>query len=107
MQSMIVIGDSNVCRLRIPNSDIKNLSKSGMSFNDVPKFISNVKTNETVRSVEVHLGTNDVKHVDKTVVVKRAKKTLFALKDKWLRAKIAYSSIIPRVGKSTVVKQFN
>ena len=66
-----------------------------------------MKTNETVRSVVVHLGTNDVKHVDKTVVVKRAKKTLFALKDKWLRAKIAYSSIIPRVDKSTVVKQFN
>ena len=108
MQSMIVIGDSNVCRLRIPNSDIKNLSKSGMSFNDVPKFISNVKTNETVRSVVVHLGTNDVKHVDKTVVVvKRAKNPLISLKDKWLGAKIAYSSIIPRVGKSTVVKQFN
>ena len=76
MQSMIVIGDSNVCRLRIPNSDIKNLSKSGMSFNDVPKFISNVKTNETVRSVVVHLGMNDIKHVDKTVVVKRAKNEL-------------------------------
>jgi len=78
-----------------------------MSFNDVPKFISNVKTNKTVSSVEVHLGTNDVKHVDKTVVKKQAKKALISLKEKWLRAKIAYSSIIPRVGKSTVVKQFN
>lgn len=66
---------------------------------------NNVITN--VDSVLIHLGTNDIKHCKKNVVVKSALYALDCVHEKWPTAEIWSSIIIPRMGKSIPVKYFN
>ena len=103
----VIISDSNGCRLRVSDRNVTNVSVSGAKFDDVQSLIDKCDDKD-VGSVAVHLGTNDVKSCDSTAtVIQQAINSLECIHKKWPGAEIAYSSILPRIGKGNVVKRFN
>jgi len=102
----LIIGDSNVNRMRITDDKIKNLSVSGAKFSDVKHMIS-AETENNVDSICIHLGTNDLKNVGRDEIVQNALGAIDCVQKKWPMCEIAFSSIIPRLGKSRSIQNFN
>ncbi|WAR08556.1 LOW QUALITY PROTEIN: hypothetical protein MAR_018514 [Mya arenaria] len=103
----LVIGDSNTCRLNIKDGNVLNLSKSGSKLDEIEGILNSSQAPSNVYSVAVHLGTNDLKHDKRDTVVKNAIDALVSVKGRWPKASVGFSSIIPRLGKSSPIKRFN
>jgi len=102
----LIFGDSNMSRMRVTDGKIKNVAISGAKFSDVQNMI-NAETETNVDSVCIHLGTNDLKSVEKNKIVQNALGAINLVNKKWPNCDIAFSSIIPRLGKSRAIKSFN
>ena len=102
----LIIGDSNGCRLKVSDRDIHNLSKSGAKLADVNKIIQDSDVTN-VDSVVIHLGTNNLKTMNRKSVTENATAALESVKSKWPNADVAFSSIIPRIGKTKTIKDHN
>ncbi|WAQ98940.1 YTX2-like protein, partial [Mya arenaria] len=103
----LVIGDSNTCRLNIKDGNVLNLSKSGSKLDEIEGILNSSQAPSNVYSVAVHLGTNELKHDKRDTVVKNAIDALVSVKGRWPKASVGFSSIIPRLGKSSPIKRFN
>ena len=107
-----VLGDSNGVRINVKDPDVKNISKTGQKAAEIGTLLKIAETKASGRSVQnilIHLGTNDVSRrrddsaqamVDITTAIKETHK-------QFPEASIAFSSILPRRGKTTAIKTLN
>ena len=109
-----VLGDSNALRIHVKDPDVKNISKSGHKAADIKSLLEAADAqatadNKTVKRIIVHLGTNDVsKHrSDSAQVQLEVSTALSETHKKFPQASIAFSSIVPRRGKSSVITLMN
>ena len=109
-----VLGDSNALRIHVKDPDVKNISKSGQKAADINALLDMAEAqatadNKTVKRIVVHLGTNDVsKHrSDSAQVQLEVSTALSETHKKFPHASIAFSSIVPRRGKSSVITLMN
>ena len=109
-----VLGDSNALRIHVKDPDVKNVSKSGQKATDIKTLLDmagaeSSANNESVKRIVVHLGTNDVsKHkTDAAQVQLEVATALSETHKKFPDASIAFSSILPRRGKSTATTLLN
>ena len=109
-----VLGDSNALRIHVKDPDVKNISKSGHKAADIKSLLEAADAratadNKTVKRIVVHLGTNDVsKHrSDSAQVQLEVSTALSETHKKFPQASIAFSSIVPRRGKSSVITLMN
>ena len=109
-----VLGDSNALRIHVKDPDVKNVSKSGQKAADIKTMLDmagaeSSTNNKIVKRIVVHLGTNDVsKHkTDAAQVQLELATALSETHKKFPDASIAFSSILPRRGKSTATALLN
>ena len=105
-KNKVILSDSNGCRLHILDRNIHNVSKSGAKLCDVKNVMQNIEITD-VDAVVVHLGTNDLKYDETASVISNVINSLECVQTKWPEAAVAFSSILPRMGKSKVAKKFN
>jgi len=76
-KTCIILGDSNCKRLYIPDQVVKNVSLSGQKLKNVESLTAKVQLqdDDNVKSVIVHLGTNDMLD-DTDTVLQNAKNSL-------------------------------
>lgn len=106
----VIIGDSNGVRLHLKNPDVRNMSMSGYDLTRCDELISKIdimEDVETVAGVVIHLGTNDMAHKSVEDICVSAANAMQCVANKWPNSPIAFSSIIPRRGKTTLVKAIN
>lgn len=104
----VIIGDSNGTRIhKGGDKSVKNLSLSGRKFTDVRYVVRMTSFKESVESVVVHLGTNDMKSQNKQTVVENARSAFQHIHKKWPEAEVAFSSILPRLGGKAPITKFN
>ena len=109
-----VIGDSNAMRIHVKDPDVQNLSKSGQKAADIKSLLDVADSqasanNKKVKRIVLHLGTNDVsKHkTDAAQVQLDVSTAISETHKKFPDAQIAFSSILPRRGKSAAIVAMN
>ena len=109
-----VIGDSNAMRIHVKDPDVQNLSKSGQKAADIKSLLDVADSqasanNKKVKRIVLHLGTNDVsKHkTDAAQVQLEVSTAISETHKKFPDAQIAFSSILPRRGKSAAIVAMN
>jgi lysophospholipase L1-like esterase len=105
----LILGDSNTVRLHVKDPDVMNISLSGKTLNDIKILMNkvNLKTDETINSVIIHLGTNDIGNADNEAIVKSAVNAMKLVSETYPNIPIGFSSILPRMGTSKFARSFN
>jgi lysophospholipase L1-like esterase len=105
----IIMGDSNAVRVHVRDPTIKNFSLSGQTLRNINHTMDNVKVdeNDSIKAVVIHLGTNDIKTDSAETVTDLCIKAMTSVNERWQKTPVGFSSILPRVGKSVFVKEFN
>ena len=85
------------------------MAVSGQTAKNIDSIIDKVdiSKHKNTSAIVMHLGTNDIPKCDKQEVAKNCQSAINKLSKKWPKTPIAFSSIMPRVGKSSVVRKFN
>ena len=108
----LVLGDSNAVRIHVKDPDVRNISKTGQKAAEIDTLLQAAEAKaigKSVRDIIIHLGTNDVSKckddsaqamIDVTTAISETHK-------KFPNAKIAFSSILPRRGKSPAIGVLN
>ena len=107
-----VLGDSNGVRIHVNDPEVKNISKTGQKASEIGTLlkIAEAKTNgKSVKNILIHLGTNDVSKCkdDSTQATVDITSAIRETHTQFPEASIAFSSILPRRGKSSAVKTLN
>lgn len=93
------------------DKSVKNVSLSGQSLQSIVTLLARaiVKDNEQVNSVihVVHLGTNDMVGLKPDEVMDNGKTALNKVQCTFPGIPVAFSSILPRRGKSATKKNLN
>lgn len=105
----LILGDSNCKRLLITDKSVKNISLSGQKLSSIDTLISKVKIreSETVNSVIIHLGTNDLSSDSVEQITENVKVAFSKANNNWPNTPVAFSSIIPRRGTNQYIKDIN
>ena len=109
-----VLGDSNAVRIHVKDPGAKNFSITGQKAADIKNLLDiaeakSTADGKTVKRIVMHLGTNDVsKHkTDFAQVQLEVSTAINETHKKFPDAQIAFSSILPRKGKSTAIMAMN
>ena len=108
----LVLGDSNSRKLHFKDSDVYNIFFPGASAAGVDAMLKKAKGDvgkKTVKRVVMHLGTIDVSRNknDPNQVILEITTAVGKVHKEYPEAEIAFSSIIPRRGKSEAIKTLN
>ena len=107
-----VLGDSNAVRVHVKDPDVKNVSKQGQRTATIDTLLSIAESKangKAVKRVVIHLGTNDISkcRADTSQCTVDMSTSITETHKKFPDAEIAFSSILPRRGKTTAIKTLN
>ena len=108
----LVLGDSNSKKIHFKDSDVYNISVSGASAAGLSELIDKAKIKvgeRKVKRVVMHLGTIDVSRNknDSNQAILEISSAVGKVRKEFPDAEIAFSSVIPRRGKSEAVNNLN
>lgn len=107
-----VLGDSNAVRLHVKDPDVRNISIQGQKAANVDTLLSIAEDKahgKAVKRIVMHLGTNDVSkcRADSSQGILDISISISETHKKFPDAEIAFSSILPRRGKTAAIKTLN
>ena len=107
-----VLGDSNAIRIHVKDPDVKNISKTGQKAAEIDTLLKIAEakaSGKSVKSIIMHLGTYDISRCkdDSSQAMIDVSTAIRDTHKQFPNAEKAFSSILPRRGKSPAIGILN